>query len=99
MENVAEVPICVAGGITVTFPSLCMDDATHLVHTSLFGAIRVRPTNDEAKKALKEFEDAKVLVTVCGYQRQSTNCSHIDAYYVALSADFAPKLGEALATG
>lgn len=92
MEDIAKVPICVAGGITPTFPSFCMDEATHLVHTAIVGPIRVRPINKEAKEALEKFENAKVIVTVCGYQRSTANCHHLDAYYVDLASEFAAKL-------
>ncbi len=99
MTNAVEVPICVPGGITKTTPSICLDGATHLVHTAIVGAIRVRPTNDEARKALESFEDAKVMVTVCGYQRKTEHCSHIDAYYVGLSEDFSKGLEQSIGAG
>jgi hypothetical protein len=49
-------------------------------------------TNKEAKEALKRYENAKILVAVCGYPKRSANCSHMEVYSVLPAAEFAPKL-------
>ena len=92
MPDKIEVPLCLSGGITAVNPSLCMDGATHLIHTSIVGSIRVLGSNDEARKALEKYQDKEIMVTVCGYPKRSVNCSHLEAYSVQPSADFAPKL-------
>lgn len=94
MEELAEVPLCVAGGITPTFPSFCMDGATHFVHTAIVGPIRVKPANKDIEKELEEYSGTKALVTVCGYQRSTGNCHHIEAYYVGLATDFSKILAD-----
>ena len=91
-EDGAHVPFCVSGGITIAHPSLCMDGATHLIHTTIIGTIRLVAINDEAQKALEKFQDAKIIVTVCGTPKRSVNCSHMEVYSVEKAADFAPKL-------
>lgn len=69
-----------------------MDEATHIINTPVFGSVRLHASNADAEKALNEFEDAKVIVTVCGYPRRSTNCVHVDVYAVNLGEHFAPHL-------
>ena len=92
MVDSEEVPICISGGITATHPSLCMDEATHLIHTPLLGSLRLVATNKAARAALEEFQGTKVIVSVCGYPRKSPNCQHVDVYSVGLSSELAPKL-------
>lgn len=92
MIDTIEIPICISGGITSTNPSLCLDGATHLIHTPMFGAVRLLATNAQAEKSLIDFEDAKVVVTVCGYPRRSPNCVHLEVFSVSLAETFAPEL-------
>ena len=85
MKKTLKVPICISGGITAAHPSLCMDCATHLIDTPVFGSVRLVASNAAAKKALNKFQDAKVVVTVCGYPRRSVNCVHLEVYAVGLA--------------
>ena len=87
-----EVPVCLSGFVTPVHPSLCMDGATHLLNTPIVGSIRIKATNDEAQKALERHSEKDVVVTVCGYPRNTANCQHIEAYYVASAEEAAPKL-------
>lgn len=61
-----------------------MDGATHQLHTITPNAIRLKATTDEAKKALDEYTDAKVTVSVCGNWVAGPEGGHLAAYHVSL---------------
>ena len=91
-EALVDVPFCVSGGITVAHPSLCLDGATHLIHTTIVGTIRLVPTNKEVEAVLKKYENKEICVTVCGYARSSPNCTHMEVYYAGPCDEAAPKI-------
>lgn len=86
------MPVCVSGDITAAHPSLCMDEATHLIHTSIVGSIRLVATNDAVLKALEEFEESNEIATVCGYPARTVNCSHLAVYCAVATKELGPKL-------
>ncbi len=100
MADQVQVPFCVSGGITIAHPSFCQDKATHLIHTSIVGTIRLVPTTAFAAEALKKYEkDPEAIVTVCGYPDRSANCTHMNVYAVDLAEKFASKLSGMAGSG
>jgi len=87
-----DIPICLAGYVCPIYPSLCMDGATHILDTPIIGPVRIKPTNEDAKKTLDELSGKEVPVTVCGYLRSTENCRHLEAYYAAEAVTAAEKL-------
>lgn len=87
-----DIPLCLGGHITPAPPSFCLDNATHILNTPLAGCFRIKPSNDEAKRVLDHLSGKEISAVVCGHQKQTANCQHIEAYYVAEAAAAAPLL-------
>ena len=81
-----QVPTCLSGSIgDAPQISICQDGVTHLLYTTTGLLVRVLATNESAAEALKEYSNAKVFVSVCGYWMAPTPCSRIEAYSVTLT--------------
>ncbi|MEW8053161.1 MAG: hypothetical protein AB2809_22630 [Candidatus Thiodiazotropha sp.] len=81
-----DVPTCLTGTITKLSPfSICMDDATHLIHSITEIPVRLMANNEEVLKALNDFTDAKAVVTVCGSYFWGPECSYLNVYYVGIT--------------
>ena len=87
-----DAPICLGGYVCPIYPSPCMDGATHILDTPIIGPVRVKPANEQAKKALDELEGKDVLTTACGYPRSTENCWHLEACYAEEAEASKPKL-------
>lgn len=80
----AGVPTCLTGAIT-KLPDIdfCMDGATHLIHNPK-GPTRLKATNDESRRLLEDYTEAKVVVTVCGYWGRGPECTYLGVFSVTL---------------
>ena len=80
-----QVPTCLSGSITA-LPAIgvCMDGATHELHTITANPIRLSATTEEVEKSLNKFTDAKVTVSVCGNWVWGPECSYLAVYHVSL---------------
>ena len=68
-----------------------MDSATHLIDTPT-GAYRLVAGNNESEKMLIQYEDSKVIVTVCGYLVQTPKCLNLNVYSVYRPGEIAKLL-------
>lgn len=95
MSHDFEVPICLTGSIrTIPLISFCMDGATHEIDTIMPHPIRLKARNDDARRALEESADRRIVVSVCGNWVREAECRHLSVYFVSSSpAD----LGKAMA--
>lgn len=86
MSNVS-IPICLSGSITALEEvSICMDGASHQLHTITPDPIRLKATNDETKQALDKYTDSKLTISVCGYWVEGVEgkkCCHLAVYLVS----------------
>ncbi len=92
MAQAIETAFCISGGITGVHPSLCMDSATHMIHTSIVGSIRLVPASPKVEAALDKYQDKKISVAVCGYPGRSVNCTHMHVQMAEPAAQFGKKL-------
>lgn len=88
MPEIIQQPICLSGQLSPVHPSFCMDGATHLIHTSIVGALRLLASNAAVQTALEDYAAGNEIVTVCGYVKRSANCSHIEVYAVQPTKDY-----------
>jgi hypothetical protein len=92
MAQAVETAFCISGGISGVHPSLYIDGATHMIHTSIVGSIRLVPANHKIKEALDKYQDKEISVAVCGYPGRSVNCTHMHVQIAEPAAQFGKKL-------
>lgn len=83
MSQEIQVPTAISGVVTkLPDTSLCMDGATHLMHSPT-DLTRLKGHFADATAALDRVSDGKTKVTVMGYPVWGPECMHLSVYDVS----------------
>jgi hypothetical protein len=87
MSGNIQAPMAISGVVTkLPEISVCMDGATHLIHTST-GATRLKGLDARVSAALAKVADGKRLIMVTGYMVWGPECMSLSVYHVAAVTD------------